>query len=69
MADTGGVQPEPALKPTAKQMWERACPRMQWIIHQMHGLTPRIREQARSHMELRMPGLVHRQNRATQLLQ
>ncbi len=31
-------------------MWERACSRMRWISQQMYRLSPRIREQARSHI-------------------
>ncbi|KAA8703139.1 hypothetical protein FIV38_27450 [Pseudomonas proteolytica] len=33
-----------------KKMWERACPRMQWISRYICRLILRIREQARSHI-------------------
>src|SRR5476649_2958833 len=36
------------------QLWERACSRKRWVSHQMYQLTLRIREQARSHIRLRV---------------
>ena len=35
-------------------MWERACSRMQCVSQQIHWLSHRIREQARSHIWISM---------------